>query len=451
LKIGLALAGALFSCSLLPAQQSPGYTGLGQPPGAAVIGQQAIAQQTDEARGQGGSQPSTRSVLDYLNFFGMLNGIYDSSIPYQTTSRTGGVITDYGGAGAQVGGGVDFVHRIRGGAVSAFYNGSYTRYSRSQYTNATQQLLGLSLASQLSRHVSFTATESLNYSDNMGQNYSFSSGALFPSLQPYSSSTLANVTSLTLNWHALRRVTYFVGGDFYTSRYRPGQFTSYLGGDATAGATYQATQRDSLTGSITYTRFSYSNGAGNSDIGSISGSYSHMFNPYWSAGASVGVSRVVASGIASLAFGGVPNSEFQQGRFSQKTTTPTFGANLNRNFKHSTLSLTAGQSIIGGNGIYLTSKNVYGTANLSIQLSPRLRLGAVGGVNRLSSVANTASGYTSVMFGANAAYQLTERCFLNFAYQGWQYPKFGDLQRTYANRVSAGVTFTSKPYPISGF
>jgi len=448
LKIGLALAGALFSCSLLPAQQSPGYAGLGEPPGAAVIGQQ-----TDEARGQGGSQPSTsRPLLDYLNFYGMLNGIYDSGIPYQTTSRTGGIVTDYGGAGAQVGGGVDFVHPIRGGAFSAFYNGSYTRYSRSQYTNATQQLLGLSLVRQLGRYVSFTATESLNYSDNTGQNYFYpSSGGLFPSVQPYSSSALANTTSLTLSWHALSRVTYFIGGDFYTLHYRPGQFTSYVGGDATVGATYRVTRRDSLTGSVSYTRFGYSRGAGNSDIGSFTGSWAHVFNQYWSAGASAGVSRIMASGIASLDFGGVPSDEFQQGRFSQTTTSPIFSGTISRNFKHSTLSLMGGQSIIGGNGIYLTSKNVYGTANLAIQLSRRLRLGGTGGVNRLSSVANIASGYTAATFSLNAAYQLTERCFLNFTYSGWQYPKFGDLQRTYANRISAGVTFTSKPYAISGF
>ena len=72
-------------------------------------------------------------------------------------------------------------------------------------------------------------------------------------------------------------------------------------------------------------------------------------------------------------------------------------------------------------------------------------------MNRLSSVANAASGYTSATFSINAAYQLTDRSFLNFAYSGWQYPKFGDLQKTYANRISAGVTFTSKPYAISGF
>jgi hypothetical protein len=447
LKIGLALAIALFSCSLLPAQQSPGYTGLGEPPGAAIIGQQ-----TDAARGQPASQASTsHPILDYFNFYGMLNGIYDSGIPYQTTSRTGGAVTGYGGAGAQVGGGVDFVHRIRGGEISAFYNGSYTRYSRSQYTNAFQQLLGLSFARQLSRQINFTATESINYSDNNGQNYFYPSGGLFPSVQPYSASVFVNTTSMTLSWHALRHVTYFVGGDFYTSHYHPGQFTSYVGGDGTVGFTYQATERDSLTGSATYTRFGYSNNAGSSDIGSASGAWTHVFNPYWSAGASAGVARVSASGTASLDFSGIPSDEFQTGRFSRTTTAPLYSGFVSRNFKHSTVTFTGGESIIGGNGIYLTSKNVYGTANVALQLSRRLRVGGAGGVNRLSSVANATSGYTSATFSINAAYQISERCFLNFTYSGWQYPKFGDLDRTYANRLSAGVTFTSKPYAIGGF
>lgn len=411
-----------------------------------------IGQQAEEARGQTGSQASTSSpILDYFNFYGMLNGIYDSGIQYETTSRTGGVVTGYGGTGAQVGGGVDFVHPIRYGQISAFYGGSYSRYNRSQYTNATQQSLGLSFVRQLSRHLNLTATEGLNYSYNTGQNYFYPSEGLFPSVQPYSASTLVNTTSLTLNWRASRRVTYFIGGDFYASHYHPGLFTSYVGGDATAGVTYQMTQRDSLTGSASYTRFGYSNGAGNSDIGTVTGSYAHIFNQYWSAGASVGVARVVASGNAILTFAGVPSDQFQQGRFSRTTTSPVFSGTVSRNFKHSSVSLTGGQSIIGGNGIYLTSKNVYGTANLAIQLSRRLRMSASGGVNRLSSVANTASGYTSGTFSINAAYQLSERCFLNLAYSGWQYPQFGTLQRTYANRISAGVTFTSKPYAISGF
>jgi hypothetical protein len=446
LKIGLALAGALLFGSLLPAQQSPGYSGFGQPPGAAVIGQ------TEDARGQPASQPATsRTLLDYFNFYGMLNGIYDSGLQYQNTDRTGGTVTGYGGAGAQMGGGVDFVHQIRHGEVSAYYSGSYTRYNRSQYTNATQQYLGVSLVRQLTRRLNFTATEVANYTFNSGQNYFYPSGSLFPSVQPYNTSALANSTSLTLNWRASRRTTYFIGGDFYMSHYHPGQFTSYLGGAATAGVTYQASQRDSLTGSVSYTRFSYSQNAGKSHIGTATGSYTHVFNPYWSAGASAGVARVEASGIAALGFVGVPSEEFQQGRFSQKTTAPVYTGSISRNFKHSTLSIVGGQSIIGGNGIYLTSKNVYGTANLAMQLSRRLRLGGSGGVNRLSSVANAASGYTSAAFSLNAAYQLTEHCFLNLAYSGWQYPKFGDLQKTYANRISAGVTFTSKPYAISGF
>ena len=447
MKIGLALAVAFFSCSLLPAQQSPGYARLGEPPGAAIIGQQ-----TDQVRGQPAPQASTsHPILDYFNFYGMLNGIYDSGIPYQTTSRTDGVATDYGGAGAQVGGGVDFVHRLRGGEISAFYNGSYTRYNRSQYTDSFQQLLGLSFARQLSRHINFSAAESINYSDNNGQNYFYPSGGLFPYVQPYSASVFLNTTSMTLSWHALRRVTYFVGGDFYASHYNPGQFTSYVGGDGTVGFTYQATQRDSLTGSATYTSFGYSNDAGSSDIGSVSGAWRHVFNPYWSSGASAGVARVSTSGTARLNFSGTPGDEFQTGRFSQTTIAPLYSGFVSHNLTHSTVTIAGGESIIGGNGIYLTSKNIYATANVALQLSRRLRLGGAGGVNRLTSVANTASGYTSATFSINAAYQISERCFLNLTYSGWQYPKFGDLERTYANRISAGVTFTSKPYAIGGF
>lgn len=388
-------------------------------------------------------------LQNYSNLFVSFSGVYDSSLPFTTLTNQGTVVQDYGGWGGQLGGGFNLYQRLQHGLFYMNYTGSYNRYDRPEYANGTNQSISAAYSKMLSPRWTVRATEGFSFTANVGSTYTFiPTTGLFPSVQPYSQKTLLNSTSLTLGYQATHRLSYFFGGSLFSASYRPSSATSYLGLSGDTGVSYRFTRRATLTGSYTLSHLGYSSGDISSRIQTGALTLSYLLTRRIEAGASVGINQVNSSGTANIYFQGVPNNFFLQGTYKQSTILPNLTASIFRTGLHSRFGVTGGESVSGGNGIYLTSRNLFLNGSANYQLSKRLSVNGMVGISRLSSVANAATTYNATTYNASAGYQIRRHIFANASYSGWKFPRYGTITNFNAHRLTFGVVFASRDFPL---
>lgn len=396
--------------------------------------------------------PGGDAPRNYVNFFGFLNAVYDSNISYETRSGSGSTISAFGGEGAQVGGGASLYHMIKHGSIALNYNGSFTRYTRSQLRNGTNQFLMLSLTKMLTRRWMMSFSEDFSLLANGAQAYSLvpANGA-FPSVQPYGSKLFYDTTSLYFSYQQTRRLNYFFGGNFFAAHYRPNNLNGYNGGSGLFGAGYRFSQRTRLDGTYTRSHFSYTAGSAASTLDSVTASLMHEVGQHWRLGATVGVSYVQSSGLASFLLPLSNGIAIVSGRYKTSTFSPIYTGLVTRVFRTSSFTLNGGENVSGGNGVVLTSKNLFLTGSGTKQVGTRIAVSGAFGYSRLSSLSNSVGSYSAVNYGASAGYKLTEHMYLNASYTGWRYPHLAAFRRQYATQFTGGITFASRNYPLGLF
>jgi outer membrane scaffolding protein for murein synthesis (MipA/OmpV family) len=389
-------------------------------------------------------------LQNYSNFSLSFNGVYDSTLPLGTVvTGQGTSVQQYGGWGGQFGGGFNVYHRLQHGLLWMSYNGSYTRYQRSQYTNATFQSFSAAYSKMLSRRWTLRASEGLSFTSNLGSAFTvIPTSGLIPSFQPYTQKMLLNSTALTLGYQATHRLSYFFGGNLFSATYRPTSFASYFGLSGEAGVSYRFTRRMTLTGSYSISHLGYSTGDSTAGINTGSATLSYQLTRRIQAGVSAGVTRVNASGSVNLLFQGLPPDVFVQGIYKQTSLIPNFTGTISRSGRRSRFGITGGEGVSGGNGTYLTSKNLFVNGSANYQFSRRLSLNGLVGYSRLTSVANAAANYSGAIYNVDVGYEIKRHIFASASYSKWNYPSYGNISGFDAHRLTFGVTFASRDYPL---
>jgi hypothetical protein len=399
--------------------------------------------------GMGGMTGDPR---DFVNLYAFANAVYDSNISYVTQSSRGGDVTTFGGEGGQVGGGVSLHHMIKHGAITLSYNGSFTKYSRSQLTNGTNQFLLASFSKMLTRRWIMNITENLSFISNGSQAFiDVPANGSIPPVQPFGQKIFYDTTALYLSYQQTHRLNYFFGGTLFTSRYRPTNLSGYGGVTGSAGVGYRFTQRTRLDGTYSYSRFSYTTGDASSILNSMTAALMHEVGQHWRLGATVGISHVQSSGEASFLLPGTTGLVLVSGKYKTSTFTPVYTGSATRLFRTGSFTVTGGENVSGGNGVYLTSRNLFINSSGTKQIAKKLTVTGAFGYSRLSSLANAAGTFGAANYGANAGYELTPHIYLTANYTGWHYPKLSGVQRQFATQATAGITFASHNYPIGMF
>lgn len=389
-------------------------------------------------------------LQDYGNLFANFNGIYDSSLPYATVGPTGAIVQDFGGWGGQVGAGFNIYRRLPLGLFYASYSASYDRFNRNEFKNGTNQTFSAAYSKQLSRRWSFRGSENFVFSDNLGSTYSLVPNAsFFPSVQPYSQRALLNDTSATIGYQATYRLSYFVGGDFIASLYQPSQIAGYTGISGTAGASYRFTMRTTLTGSYSASHLDYTDSDIISNIQTGTLTLSYLLTRRIQVGLSAGLSAVSSSGTSTVFYQGISASDYAQGYYQEHTISPNYTASVYRTGLRSRFGITGGEGISGGNGLYLTSKNLFVNGQGNYQVNQRLSVSGQFGYSRLTSVGAAAAGsYSAFTYNVTGGYQLSRHTFLNATYLGWRYPQYAGIANYNPHRLTFGVTFSTKDFPL---
>ncbi len=410
---------------------------------------------TDSANDYGTRRVTAASQFfdhDFVNVFAFADGIWDSRVPVLTTNKSG-----FGsGYGWEAGGGIELSHQYRDGGITLSYSGSYRDYPSSTFHGGTQQSLALAYSKRLSKRWTFGTSVSGGILSYGSSYYGASALGTTLSTNPFSSESRFLNASVDVTYTQSRRLSYVFSGAYFLNSYSYGQSFSSYGGDGSASVYYRLTARTTIGGSYTHTYYTYSHGAGRSNIDNGALTLSHRFPDHWQLDLSGGVSRVHSQGIitelVSLIFDGETITGYAVGSYNRVIYSPSFQGSVTRGYRRSSFSIAGGQNVAAGNGTFLASRSQFGSVIYSIVGPHRSSLGFGATYTRLSSLANSVSS-SYATFGASANYgiNLMRYLSLNARYDFLHYNGLFGFASLNESRVSVGLSLSSKSVPLTLF
>lgn len=404
---------------------------------------------------------------DFVNVFAYGNGVWDSRVPLSIDSN--GVQNYGGGLGWEAGGGITATHSFRGGDVTVDYRGSYRDYQSSTSGSGQQQTISFGYHKALNRHWTFGASM---VGGLLAFGQSFYSGSSVLSTtpgNPYSTQSRFANAGLSLTYAQTRRLSYVFQGSFMYNGYEHAQTASSnplaspvstRGVTGSASVLYRITPRTTLGGTYSRSYYGYSAKSGTSNIDSAYATLNHQFSDHWVVDVSAGINRSVSSGNAWTPVLVAPaNAQCRQQicylAYNRTVNSPSYQVGVTRNFHRSSLSFSGGQSVLAGNGLYLTSRNQFANAVFSYT-ARRSNFSLGGNYSRLSSVSISALSQTYSYYGTSAGYGVNLFRYLsgNLRWDLLHYDNLFSGVNTSGiteQRVSFGLSLSSKSVPLTVF
>lgn len=386
---------------------------------------------------------------NFVNFFAYGNGVYDSLSPVLSNG------TRISGLGWEAGGGVNALHAFRDGEVSLSYRGDYRDYSNASWGSGTDQNLGLSYAKRLSRR--WTASVGVNAGIFLyGETFYTQPGPNPVALNPFSPETRFGSVYAGASYRQTRRLSYSFSGGYSLLRYNyPGAY-GFSSSSGSFSVNYRTTARTTLGGAYSYSHFGYQRNVGSGSGNSLGATLFHQFHSHWQLNVFGGATRSDASGFVvfpvSLIINNQPVTGYAVGEYHRIATFPSFTATVTHSLRRLQVSVSAGQSLSGGNGFYLASKNLYFNGVVSKPLARRASISVYANTSRLTSVANqVASSYASTSFGASYSVSLRRYFGADVTYSYIRYGTLSPYSATSDNHLAFGLTFSSKSIPLTFF
>ncbi len=385
---------------------------------------------------------------DFVNVFASGGGVYDGNRAVLNSGQSGA-----GSFGFTVGGGVQAFHTFRNSVLSLSYSGNYTDYQGSGYGTGTNQNLSLVYSRRLGRRWNLGLVESAGIYRYGVSYYGQPNGATPALANPFSPVTKFLSSGISMSYKQTARLSYAIAGDFFLGRYSYPGAIGTTGVSGSGSVTYQFSGRTSVGGTYSHSYFAYQHNAGQADIDGGYFNISHRFGETWTANVSVGITRSDSSGIISVPVSVILNGQqvtgYAVGPYSLTRTTPSFQGSVSRQYRRVIITGSAGQVVSPGNGIYLASRNQFVSGSASYSLR-RSNISASGGYFHLTSLANAIStGYSTGSFGASYGYTLTRHIAANFRYDYYRYGNVYSYRGVGDNRLSFGLSFSSKSIPLT--
>jgi len=421
---------------------------------ATVVAQEASTPEPDDSGVRG--LPVTLAGQffdhDFVNYTLFGDVIFDTNLATLQGAQT----VNGNGVGYSVGGGVTASHLTRNTAFSLSYRGDYRHYGSGGYGGGTNQNLALEYTVRMSRRWTTSITANGGILLYGGGFYSIgpTSGNTV-STNPLSPETRFLSTGVNFTYQQSRRLSYVFGGQFFLNDY------NYAGGLDSRGVSglfsvvYRLTGKTTLAGTYSHSYYTYSQTVGSSTLDGGSLTLTHTFANHWQASVTAGVNRTHTSGTitvpVSIILGQQTVNGYVTGPYDNVSLVPSFQGSLTHYLRHSSFSVSGGQGVTPGNGVFLTSRSQFLSSTYSYS-TRRSNISFGGSYNRLSSIANSVSQtYSSGSLSASYSYVVRRHISADFRYDLISYAGLFNYGGVTEHRVTAGLSLSSKSIPLTLF
>jgi len=388
-----------------------------------------------------------------------LNAIYDTGLVPVTATAAGEIpSTDLYGVQLNLGA---YTYRTwKHTTLALDYRGDFRHYPDASYWDGTDQFLSLILTHRPTKRVTFTLR---NQSGLYTLNYFLSSalGNLDPN---YLQLPVSNIydnrlyflgTAGDLTFQKSARLSFNFGAEGNLMREQSNALYGVTGGIVRADAEYRATRHTTLGLDYRFTYYDYTKSFGNSDISSVGLNYSTRFTPHVQLSARVGGARVTSSSLtvvtldpAVAALLGV--SVGIQAAY-QLNYVPDVQARLTDTFRTSEVNISYMDSVVPGNGVYLTSRENTGIASYSYTGIRHWNFGVDGSYGRMTTlVLNDIGAYNTYGAGTGFTRDMGRGLHAVMRFDARHYNiATGTMFKHNEYRVSLGVTFAPGDIPLA--
>ena len=417
-----------------------------------------LAAQDSTPTSNGSVSDSTRGITaatqffdhDFVNLFVYGDGVWDSHVPVVG----GGSYKN--GLGWDAGGGLTATHTFHDGSLSINYRGGYSQDRTLGFSGGQQQSLSFAFEKRLNRRWTLGASVSgaiLSYGTSF---YSGTSVASITPGNPLSPESRFANAGLSLSYAQTRRLSYVFSGNFLVNSFNLAGAYSTHGFSGAASVYYRLTARTTVGGTYSHSYFAYTGNGGTTNVDSGSLTLSHIFPEHWQIDLSAGVNRAHSVGTVQVpvafSFNGQVITGYYTGPYNRTIYSPVFQGVISHSFRRSSASLSGGQGVMSGNGLYLTSRDQF--VNGTFSFSNRHSNASFGGnYVRMSSIANSISQvYSYYGFSAGYGINLIRYVSANARYDLIHYDRLLSLtQNTTESRITFGISLSTKSVPLTLF
>jgi len=309
--------------------------------------------------------------------------------------------------GVTVSAGISGSHSWRHTHIGLDYHANYTYYSSNSAYSSFSQGLGFGLSHQISRHIKFNLREALgwfsfnNPSVGLTETVPFDpSQSAIPTSDFYYTRTIYSTTQADLVIQKSTRLSFDMGGGLFITRYASSALYGVTGENAVGDVQYRLSRGTTIGANYSFTNYSFT--------GILSSTEIH--------GASLTVAKRISRTVEFSGYGGFMRAEtkfiqsvpvdpnvaallgitFTSTLVHRINWVPNFSGRLSKTFARGVLYVAGGESVLPGNGLFLTSRTASVTGGYGYTGLRRWSLGVSCSYITALSIGNVNGSYGDI-------------------------------------------------------
>lgn len=412
------------------------------------------------SRGAGDVGQRSGSDVD-LRYYVDVSGIYDNGIQPFAVDSKGNLVTVNGLYGVQLDYGAYGVHTWKQAVLGLNFSGSFYHYDNASQYDGTSQNLTLGYTYQKSRRLTFDFRQSAGVS-SLG----YGGPGFYGSPTPSSSNLVNQPTALLfdnrifylqstvdMTFIQTARTSYTIGGDGMLIRRQGSGLADTNGWNARGSIQHRLSKTRTIGAEYQHLYFEFPPAFGNSNSNMAQLFFADGLSRYWNFSIHAGVFESNVIGVQQVAISPVIaallGTSVGSAKFNQTSLFPSGQATLSGRLKNSSLSFGYLQTVVPGNGVYLTSRQNSGTGAYSYTGIRNWNFGISGGYYKLSGIGQGIPAYGQFSGGAGFTYNLTHALHITGRYDArHQDINLAGYRRT-GYRAAIGLAFSPGAVPLS--
>jgi hypothetical protein len=396
------------------------------------------------------------SFRPYLN----VTGVYDTGLSGVSVVDAQGNLAGQSSAAIEISGGVSGSHKWRHTVLGLDYRGAGRHYFGGKYYDGTDQSLLLGLTHQMSRRTMFSLRESAGIASrdfgltSLQQTVPFDPASSYiPATDYFDNRTIYMSTMADLTYQRSARLSYNLGGDFFTARRRSSALYGTTGEAARGDVQYRVGRYTTVGGNYSFSRYQFSKGFGNTTIHAFSGTYAVRLTKVLELSFYGGVGRAETKYNQSITIDPVIAAILGRSTgvavIHHVADYPNVGGRLSRTFHNGLAYVYGNRGMNPGNGLFLTSTTTNVGAGYSYSGVRYWSLSTDVTYNNSDAASNVVGNYHSVVGGFSVSRKLFRYVHFIARVDARKYgsPDFNHYNRT-IYRTSIGLGFAPGEYPL---